>query len=494
MSLWKPVASHNPQAREERQVAMLRRFLSEQIIPFHPFYRGLYKEHGFKPQHLKTFEDLKNLPLTTKADFLPTDANPQGYRSFILQPTPELIREHWPKTRLAALLAKKVIFGSEAVKDDLQLEYKPVLMTATTGRSAEPVSFLYTKHDIDRLEEAGERLLDIFNITSDDRVVNMFPYAPHLAFWQTALAGLSRGVLVLSTGGGKVMGTAGNIRAIDRMKPSLIIGMPGYTYHLLRVAANEEHDFSSVTKVVLGAEKVTQGMKDKMTALLEQMGSKKPLIFGTYGFTEARMAWGECPAAPGISSGYHTYPDMEIFEVIDPDTGEHVGEGEDGELVYTTLNARGSCVVRYRTGDLARGGIVTNQCPYCGRNVPRISSDITRVSNVKELKATKIKGTLVNLNSIGEVLSSNKVVDEWQVEIGKRNNDPFELDELVLNISLQQGAEREPATDRLKEELRLATELTPSRINVLSLNDMLTKLGMETELKERRIVDKRPNN
>jgi phenylacetate-coenzyme A ligase PaaK-like adenylate-forming protein len=308
------------------------------------------------------------------------------------------------------------------------------------------------------------------------------------------LAGLSRGVLVLSTGGGKVMGTAGNIRAIDRMKPSLIIGMPGYTYHLLRVAANEEHDFSSVTKVVLGAEKVTQGMKDKMTALLEQMGSKKPLIFGTYGFTEARMAWGECPAAPGISSGYHTYPDMEIFEVIDPDTGEHVGEGEDGELVYTTLNARGSCVVRYRTGDLARGGIVTNQCPYCGRNVPRISSDITRVSNVKELKATKIKGTLVNLNSIGEVLSSNKVVDEWQVEIGKRNNDPFELDELVLNISLQQGAEREPATDRLKEELRLATELTPSRINVLSLNDMLTKLGMETELKERRIVDKRPNN
>jgi len=126
--------------------------------------------------------------------------------------------------------------------------------------------------------------------------------------------------------------------------------------------------------------------------------------------------------------------------------------------------------------------------------VPRISSDITRVSNVKELKATKIKGTLVNLNSIGEVLSSNKVVDEWQVEIGKRNNDPFELDELVLNISLQQGAEREPATDRLKEELRLATELTPSRINVLSLNDMLTKLGMETELKERRIVDKRPNN
>ncbi|MBI2194305.1 MAG: AMP-binding protein [Planctomycetes bacterium] len=491
---WRTVGLLSVQELRRLQFARLRRFLEEQVYPFSAFYRRLFDSHRLRPQHIQSLDDLRRIPFTQKSDFLPSDVNPEGYRSFVLQPSPENIRRHWPRSRQLPLLLRSWLFGKEGVRARLREEYQPIFMTATTGRSAEPVTFLYSKHDLGRLEVAGERLLEIFGVRFDDRVVNLFPYAPHLAFWQSVMAGFSKGVLVLSTGGGKVMGTPGNIRSILRMKPSLLLGVPGYVYHLLRTAYEEGHDFSFVKRVVLGAEKVTPGMKEKMVELLTRMGAEDVCILGTYGFTEARMAWGECVTDWRVSSGYHTYPDLEIFEVIDPGTGEPVGEGEGGEIVYTCLDSRASCVLRYRTGDQVKGGLRTGPCPHCGLTVPRLSSDITRISNVKELNTTKIRGTLVNLNVFSEILSEEKEIDEWQVEIHKRNNDPYELDELVLNISVRDGMRTEMVESQLRRRLQDATELTPNRINVLPLHDMLLKLGMETELKEKRILDLRPKN
>jgi len=162
------------------------------------------------------------------------------------------------------------------------------------------------------------------------------------------------------------------------------------------------------------------GFKEKLASLLKNMGAKHIRIMGTYGFTEAKCAWGECPTALRISSGYHTYPDKEIFEVIDPNTGEVKQEGQDGELVYTSIDARGSCVLRYRTGDLVKGGIIYTACPYCKRTLPRISSDISRASNIKDLMLSKIKGTLVNLNDLNAVLEQEREIEEWQIELRKK--------------------------------------------------------------------------
>ena len=94
-----------------------------------------------------------------------------------------------------------------------------------------------------------------------------------------------------------------------------------------------------------------------------------------------------------------TIDDMDLVELVDPESGKPVGEGETGELVYTSLTGRGSCILRYRTGDMILGGMTFKPCPFCGRTVPRLASQLERVSNTKNFQLSKVKGTLVNLSA-----------------------------------------------------------------------------------------------
>jgi phenylacetate-CoA ligase len=483
-------------ARELRgiQNRKLRNFISRQIYPFSPYYRRLFNQHKIKPKYIKTVEDLKNIPFTKKEDFLPTRDNPRRFLDFVLAPDEQLIKKYWAKNRLLWLALLKAIKGKEYLKQRLEKEYRPIFLTATTGTTYQPVSFLYSGFDIENLRISGYRVLEVFGGKGDIRGVNLFPYAPHLAFWQTVFSGLSHNSFLLSTGGGKVIGTQGNIEAISKIRSDILIGEPNYIYHLIRSAKELGKDFSFVQKVVLGASSIPLGFKEKLTALLKGMGAKHIRIMGTYGFTEAKCAWGECPTVLKISSGYHTYPDKEIFEVIDPDTGEVKQEGQDGELVYTNIDARGSCVLRYRTGDLVKGGIVYTKCPYCKRTVPRISSQIIRASNIKSLRLSKIKGALVNLNAFGSILEAEKGVEEWQVQIRKKYNDPYEIDELVIYLSLVSGVDQQLLKEKLNNKIHSATEVTPNEIVVLPHKEMLERVEMETSHKAKRIVDIRPKH
>jgi phenylacetate-coenzyme A ligase PaaK-like adenylate-forming protein len=329
-------------------------------------------------------------------------------------------------------------------------------------------------------------------VDGESRVVNLFPYAPHLAFWQVVFAGLETGMMILSTGGGRVMGTAGNLRAITRARATALLGVPGYMYHLLRRGVAEGRDMSSVRYVVLGAERVPPGLKEKIRGMLGQMGARDVRVFGTYGFTEARMAFAECPTDDGTYSGYHLYPDLAVFEVIDPKTGERLPDDADGELVFTPLTGRGSTVLRYRTGDRVRGGIRTDPCPHCGRTLPRISSDLTRESSLHDLQLLKVKGTLVNLEDCAQILGDIPDVEEWQIELQKKDNDPLEVDEIVVHLALRGGCSQEATVNRIREDFRGRIEVTPNRVEVVGLDEMLERIGMEKEIKERRFVDSRP--
>jgi len=320
------------------------------------------------------------------------------------------------------------------------------------------------------------------------RGVNMFPYAPHLAFWQVVFAGLEFGMLILSTGGGKVMGTDGNILAIEKIKPEAIAGIPTFVYHVLRQAHAEGRRWPQVCRLILGGEKSPPGIRRKMTGLLQEMGAGEIRICTTYGFTEARTAWGECTA----DSGYHLFPDMGIFEVIDPVTGEVKREGEPGELVYTPLDARGTVVLRYRTGDTVGGGLTWEPCPHCGRTVPRIVGAIGRESNTKELQFGKLKGTLVNFDILQHILDDSPDVGEWQLEIRKAHDDPLDVDELILHLTPGNGADLDRLREKLRQRFQVEVELTPNRIEVHPLDEMLRRIKLETSLKEVRILDARP--
>lgn len=494
MSAWGKLASSAREYQQNLQDKKLHDFINNYIYPFSPYYKRVFDEHKIDPRKIKTAEDLKAIPYISKADFFSKE-RPEQYKDFILQPNKELIAKHWPLNKKLPLLADGFLHGKDYVEARLIKEFRPVFMTFTTGTTNSPVAFFYSNYDIANLYTSGARMLELFNVPPQDRILNMFPYAPHLAFWQVVCGGFAANILALSTGGGKVMGTEGNITFMLKMKPSLILGVPSYVYHVLRTAQDKGADLSFIKKIVLGASRVTIPFKKKLAEMLESMGARDVQVFGTYGFTESRAAWAECPSAVDVSSGYHLYPDKEIFEIIDPKTGEVKGEGEDGEIVYTSLDARASVVLRYRTGDFVKGGITYEPCPFCKRTVARLSADITRLSDIKDLQLSKIKGALVNLNHFTAVLSDVELIDEWQIEIRKRNNDPFDVDELVVYISLRdESADKAQLTEEIKKEMAVATEVSPNAVTFIPRQEMIKRLEIETANKERRIIDTRPKD
>ena len=470
------------------QAAKLSRYIQRCVYPFSRYYRDLFDRHSIRPDCIRSLDDLRRIPFSSKLDLLSSDEHPERAREFILIPDREKL------LRRPSVMVQALYKGKTRLAEDMAYEFRPVMLTSTTGRSADPVPFVFTRHDIDNMLRTGRRLVHVLGARPEERLINMFPFAPHLAFWQTHYATVSFGVFSLSTGGGKVMGTEGNIRMISKIKAQGLIGMPTFLYHVLSQARDQGLRFPDLRTLVLGGEKVAPGMRRKLKALvLEVGGSEEADVVATYGFTEAKTAWGETPfPLDQPSSGYVLYPDFGLFEVIDPETGEVQGEGEPGELVYTPLDSRGSVVLRYRTGDYIDGGLVYEPCPYTGRQVPRLVGNISRKSNFKELALDKIKGTLVDFNQLERILDDADHVGAWQLELRKINDDPMELDELVLHVEKTNAIEEEHLAKQLRERFTSYTELCPNQILFKEADEMRRIQGVGSEIKEKRIVDNRP--
>lgn len=476
--------------RKAWQGRALGKYLREQIAPFSPYYSALFASKKIDPESIRSLDDLKRLPFTTKADLLPTPERPHAPREFILAPTPESLREHlplWSKLRLAT---RGLLKGKAAVRDQLQREYNPETLLVTTGRSAGSVPVFLTPYDRMRLVEAGRRIcghLDL--IPGRDRTLSLFPYAPHLAFWQVAACGEGANVLTFNSGGGRTIPTSRLLEVVESFRPTCIAGMPGFVGHLLRQASLEQRDWSCIKVVTLGGENVPAGLSAKFTHHLNSVRAPRARVVSVLGFTEARTCWTECHHG---RFGFHTNPDMEILEIVDPATGDPVPEGSTGELVYTCLDGRGSALLRYRTGDIVEGGIIESEpCPGCGSRVPRVRSELARVSNLRELHLSKVKGTLVNLNDLSAILASDVGVEEWQLEIRKRNDDLLDVDELVLHVAQRGGEPASSLEGRLQSTIFARSEIHVNRIHIMPLVDVIARLGTETQTKEDRIVDRR---
>ena len=240
----------------------LRRSLDGVVLPFSVHYHALFKEHRIRTGALRNFSSLERIPFSAKEDLL------KNARDFVVTPDARVLARR-PGNILAALLR-----GRETVREEFEREFRPLLMTSTTGRAAQPAPFVYTAHDIRTLSLAGARVMRICGARRDMRMLNMFPFAPHLAFWQTHYAGMEFGVFMVSTGGGKALGTDGNLRLMRKIEPDALIGMPTFLYHILSAAVDEGMRCPKLSKIVLGGEKAPLGMRRRLRALGRELGAE----------------------------------------------------------------------------------------------------------------------------------------------------------------------------------------------------------------------------
>jgi phenylacetate-CoA ligase len=469
------------------QAEKLRHYLRDVVIPFSPHYRELFRAHGLDTGSIRTLDDLQLLPFTEKSDLLPTPEYPERFKEFILTPVRETLA-HRPKT-----IVRAALHGRKQVEDELAAEFRPVSMFFTTGRSAEPLPFLLTRHDLDKLTSASRRLMEVCGAQPEFRMLNAFPFAPHLAFWFTYYAGISFGVLSVSSGGGKVMGTEGNLRLMRKLNPDAIAGVPTFIYHLLQQAIEGKVRCENLKVIALGGEKTSDGLRRKLHDMAGELGARKVNVLSIYGFTEGKLAWAECPFPHDQSpSGHHLYPDLAIVEIVDPKTGEIVPPNHPGEIVFTPLDARGTVVLRYRTGDYIDGGLTYEPCPYCGRSVPRLVGKISRASEIREMNLDKLKGTLVDFNQLEHVLDDAPHVGAWQLELRKAHDDPHDLDEIILHVQKSDDVGDQQLTRELNERFYNHTEIRPNRIVFHDTDEIRRLQGVGVLIKEQKIVDRRP--
>lgn len=470
-----------PERWHDWQLRRLRDYLARRVLPFSAHYRRVFKEHELEVGDIRSLDDWADAPFTTKSDLtVPREQQ----REFVLMPDEAALRREWD------VVLDAVLHGRAAAKENLEREFRPVMLTSTTGRSSDPVPFLFTKHDLANLDLAGKRLMECGRSQRDFRHLNAFPFAPHLAFWQTHHAGLGFGTFMVGTGGGKTLGSEGNMNLADKIQPDVIIGMPTFIYHLMRQAVETGRKWPNIKRVVLGGEKVAEGLRARLVDLVRELGGDEVYVISTYGFTEAKMAFPECPVESG-ASGFHLSPDLALVELVDPRTGRPVAPGHPGEIVFTPLDARGTVVLRYRTGDIAEGGLTWERCPHCGRTCPRLLGPISRVSEVRELHLDKVKGSLVNFNILEHLLDDQKGVAAWQIELCKRHDDPHEVDELVLHVAAEPGMRTEDLEQRIQRRFAEVTEIHPNAVHFHDLPDLRERLGVGKLLKEVKILDRR---
>ncbi|MCS6800939.1 MAG: AMP-binding protein [Chloroflexota bacterium] len=437
-----------PEELRARQNAALARMvaLCERA---HPFYQRLFREQGLTAADLQTVDDLQRLPLTRKADLM---ADPEAFR----------------------LQAPDLPVHEQVIWD----------IAYTTGTTGRPTPVYSTTHDFYATIECWTRLFRIAGVREDDIVANLFPLTayPSGAFLRTAIQGT--GALVLNAMPGArypefpVQRSLDDvIRLVERKRPTVLGSVPSFLRRLLIRAEELGADFSSVRLACFTGEPCPAGLREDIRARLTRLGAVSPAINVRLGFTEAQSAFVECREGGPLMN---PAPDLYYFEIVHPETGERLPDGEQGLLVMTHLNRRGTVLLRYVLGDIT--ALARGRCPDCGLTTERVLQPPFRADHL-----TKVRGMLVNPDVLHNLLSARPEVQEYQVIFRKEDpTDPYSMDEMLLRLAVTGDAEA--VTRAIIAEVRNAVRVTPT----VEVVDLAAIYVPGSTMKARRIIDERP--
>ena len=259
------------------------------------------------------------------------------------------------------------------VKDDLRASYPLGMLAvprdqlrrihASSGTGGTPTVVAYTEHDLDVWSKVMARCMAMAGVKAGMVVHNAYGYGLFtggLGFHQ----GAERlGALVIPVSGGV---TARQATLLRDLGGQVLCCTPSYALHIAQGLreAGIEPDELALEIGMFGAEPWTEGMRERLEA---ELGL---IALNVYGLSEI-VGPGVSAECPEARDGLHVQEDHFLVEVIDPDTGERVEDGTDGELVFTTLTKEALPLLRYRTGDIAS---LTRERCVCGRTFARMSA------------------------------------------------------------------------------------------------------------------------
>jgi phenylacetate-CoA ligase len=311
------------------QAQRLSALLAE-VLPLNRFYFRKLAEAGLEPEDLATPDDLRRLPLTTKAELLADQEQHPPFGTIHTYPVHHYSRLH-----------------------------------QTSGSTGRPLRWLDTPDSWNWCLACWRQIYKLVGLRSEDRLFFAFSFGPFLGFWTAFDAAASLGNLCLSGGG---LSSAARLRFLIETGATVVLCTPTYALRLAEVAQQEGIDLarSPVRALIVAGE--PGGSIPPTRQRIEQAWGAR--VFDHSGLTETGPCAVECAENPG---GLHVLEGDYIMEVVDPRTGATIPSGEVGELVLTSLGRAGSPLLRYRTGDLVR--IDNRPCP-CGRPFRRLAGGV----------------------------------------------------------------------------------------------------------------------
>jgi phenylacetate-coenzyme A ligase PaaK-like adenylate-forming protein len=418
----------------------------------HPFYRDRMARDGIAPGDIDGVTALQGFPLTEKSDLV---AEPDRFR---LDPDPERPEEY---------VLWDVAYTSGT----------------STGR---PTPMYQTAHDYRALAFAQRRMAEIRGMGDRERIVNLYPITalPHGAWLRCNQAAAVIGASVTAGMSGRAVGGFPIVRGTDEVvgltvdaNPTVLWGVPSYVRRVLQEVASAGKRLPSLRIVAVSGEPCGPGMRASIGELAERTGALEDFfVSDSLGATELQCGLVECE--PG--AGFHN-PAPELFHLaaVD-DRGRHTADGDEGRLVLTHLDRRGTVLVRFVLGD--RVVFTDAPCPRCGRGGGRVVSHRGRSG-----RFAKVRGNLIDLGALADAVAGVPAVVEHQVVIRRPENDPLGLDELVVRIVTIAGAESSPVEADVRRAVEKAARMRPI-VETVSI-DVIWSGG--PDMKPARVVDER---
>ena len=367
-------------------------------------YRERMDAAGIKPEDIRCLEDIQKMPFTVKND----------------------LRDHYPYGLFA-----------EPMENIVRLH-------ASSGTTGKPIVAGYTKDDLANWAECIARLVTAAGATKNDIAQISFGYGLF-----TGAFGLHQGlekigttIIPISSGN-----TERQINVMHDFGATILIATPSYALYMAEVAEKMGLlDNIHIRYGIFGSEASTEEMRHELEKRWGCIATEN------YGLTEVM--------GPGVSGeclykcGMHINEDHFLCEIIDPETGEVLPDGEQGEMVITTLTKQGMPMIRYRTRDITR--IITEKCE-CGRTTARMekikgrSDDMLKIRGVN-LVPSQIESVLLGVEGVGPhyeiIVSREGYMDKIEVKV-----------ELTAEEALENFAELEKLRRSISGKLRTVCQL-----------------------------------